>query len=304
MIDKGRIYCAQIQAAWGTPETDISGTDFMEVLEDSNIVIVNENDNNPTVSGGFGQNEVVIGAARTEATMNFNMRSFGATPAPDWCTFAQAAGFVLAGTNPYTLVPAAIGVHKDITVWMYNGGRVIKAGNMMFDWEISADINKKAIISFTNGKGTLIALPTALASPTVTKSGAFTPVVLPMTKTILGSSAYSPLSFSIKGNSTIEQYVTGTSFGYGKSEITNREMEFEIVAYAELPATADPYTAMRAGGGTELTIEWGKTGEHIEITTDSANIKDIKEDKSGNLITWTISGLILDDDLTITVNKV
>lgn len=303
MLDKGRIYCAQIQGTWGTAETDITGSDFIEPNEDASLDIMAENDDNITVSGSTGQNPVILGPMHTEATLPFNMRSVGAN-APDWATMAQTAHWSLAtNTGVHTLtLPAITATQKDMTLWEYNGGMVTKASNLMFDWEISGEINKKCVFSLLSGKGVLDAIPAALAIPSVTKSGGFTPAIVAATKTILGSAVYSPLSFKIKGNNTVEQLVSGAAYGYGKSRISNRKVEFELQVYAELPATVDPYTAMRAGTETVLSIEFGKTGERIRIYTASANIKDIKKSKSGGLIVWDITGIICDDDLTVTVN--
>jgi len=309
MIKKGRIYLGQIQDAWGTPETDLVAGDFLEVNEDVEMSVICENEKNPTINGGYGQNAVILGAKRAECSLPFNVRSFGSTTVPDWCTMAQAAGFDLAESfiDPeykYILTPTALGTTQvDATIWEYNIGQVTKAGNMVFDWELSGESNKKCMFNMIGGKGVVQALPATGSRPTITKSAAYCPAIVSPTKTILGSATYSLISFSFKGNNTIEQFVDGSTYGYGKSRITNREIDFELQVYAEIPATVNPYTTMDAGSETTITINFGKTGEKIDIDTDSANIQNIERTESGNLVAWTITGVIVDDDLTITVNS-
>lgn len=309
MIRKGDLFLGQVQPAWGTPETDLIGADYLEVLDSSFLNVISENEKNPTVSGSFGQNAPIIGAMRTECQLDFNMRSFGASTIADWVAMARAAGLTPAtvtatGGNRYVLTPTALSATPvDITVWRYNNGQLIRAGNVMFDWMISAEINKKCLFSMTNGKGNLVALPSAAAYPTTAKIGTITPAVLPITKTILGSAVYSPLSFEISSNTIVEQRISGAGLGYGKSEITGREIDFKFQVYSEAPGIIDPYTAMRAGAESAISLVWGPATRQITIASASAVIQNVEESVNGNIVVWDITGVIADEDLTITVNS-
>ena len=304
MNKKHDIYVASIQTVEGTAEAGLGSGHFIEVLPDSKLDMTFENDENETVSGTFGSDPSIQGAARVDCQLDFNLRSFGSGVA-DWATISQGAGFALSTdivgeSNEYTLKQSM--KSKDVTVWKHNGTEVKKAHNLIFDWKIAGEINKKCTLSLI-GKGCLTALPGAGVSPTVTKSGHLTPAILPVTKVIFGSAVYSPLKFEFSGNNVVEQRVSGSDFGYGKSEMTDRKIKFSCQVYSEVTSVIDPYAAMRTGTSTELSFEFGPTGKKIKLITEHANILDIKESTSGNLIVWDISGDCNDDDFSIIVNS-
>lgn len=302
----------KLEVFFGKPQTtagvavDLVAADFLEVTSDSDLSMIFENESVENCSASFSSEPAVIGAVRSECQLDFNMRSFGATTVPDWAKMLTCAAFDITttdvgGSNKYTLNPVM--TSKDATVWRYNGLEVVKLQNLMFDWSISGELNKKCLLSL-KGKGCLNALPDIGVCPTITKNGSPTPAILPVTKVIFGSGLYSPLKFSFEGGVVVEQRVTGSDFGYGLSEVTDRKIKFSCTLYKDLPNVISPYTAMRNQSETELSFEFGKAGRKIKLITNHANISDIKEGTSGgNTQTWDISGTCNSDDFSIIVNS-
>lgn len=307
MNKKNDIYFAKQQTVLGTPETTMASANFIEPTTDSSVNMIFENESVETCQATFASAPAIQGAARGEANLQFNLRSFGAAVKPDWVTMLESCGCTTAdatvgATHKYTITQST--TSKDFTLWKFNGTECKKFGNMMGAWSISGDINKKCVLT-VDAKGTLVSIPTTVTAPSFTVNGSATPAILPVTKTVFGSTTlYSPLKFSFTSNNVIEQRINGTGFGYGTSELTDRKIQFSVTLYSELVSVCDPYTSMRNNTVSELSFEFGGvTGRKIKLIGLYANIKDIKESAEGNIRTWEISGDMTANDFSIIVNS-
>lgn len=314
MTKKKELFLAAIQANDRTPVETLDGTNFIEPQDGSKLELMPENEENNTVSGSINtQNPHIIGMMGAQAELNFLMRSVGDAAAPDWATVAQAAGLELASIEvgvdsyKYELSPSE-GVGLALTLWHYGGSKetlgatLKKAGNLKFQWKISAEMGKAAQFNLTGGKGAAVALPSAGTQPTVTKVEGVTPAVSQLTKSIIGEESYVPLNFSFEGGEVVEQRFDGSEFGYGECDITDRKIKWSAQVYADSPDVLDPMTAMRAASSGVLSFNWGRVGEKMEISSQAAQIIDIKENYAGNIPVWDISGICIDNDLLITIN--
>lgn len=311
MNAKNELFTAKLQTTFGTKEVPTIEDNYMEVLEGSKLDIVNETEDNVTTCSGFGQNAPIVGPMRADVQLDFAMRSFGVGIVPDWMKVAQASGFSLESNiaGYYKLTPTLVSEQftKDITVYHSRRGNTTtgilkKAYNCVFDWSISGEINKATKISFI-GKGSVDEVPSSITLSTCgTKIGTVTPALIPISKSIIGSAVYVPLSFEIKGNQPVEQRIGGVN-GYDVSELGDRKIDFSCRVYAEAPSVVDPYTALRNSTTGAFSFVWGPAGERIKINSNNAVISDVKETTSGNLVIFDITGKFVDNNFYISVRE-
>lgn len=311
MIKTHEAYLAKIQSAYGTPEDNLGADDFVEVLQDSKLDIIPSSDEYKTCAGRFSQNPAVIGSTYCDVQLDFNLRSFGADVIPDYANLWQAGNMKLTPTDvtngiKYVLTPAD--ESKDATVWKYggskksNGSQLKKAENCQFDWKISSESGKRAVLSLI-GKGTLAGIPVASSIPSgLTKSNAFVPAFLNTTKVILGSAVYRMIKWEYSANNVVEMSPDGSEYGYGPNEVTDQSIKWAITVYAESPNVIDPYTALLNSQEGQISFMYGPQGRKISITSLQSQLIDIKESSQGNIVSWDLSGLCIDNIFEAVIN--
>lgn len=312
MITASELYLARIQTTLGAGESDLTAADWIDCLPESKLDIVPTSDPMKTVSGRSSQDASVPGLINADIQLDFAIRSAGAAAPPSWANIAQAARLALteeevgSGTK-YILKPS--NGHKDVTVWKYGGAhganksQLKQAVNCVFDWKISQEVGKKAIISFQNGKGSLLSLPVSGTLPVIVKPELYTPALLAADTISIFGQQYKLIKYEISGNVPVEQYLDGTSFsGYGQSEAVDTEIKWSMTVYAESPTVVDPYTAWLNRTTGDINVVYGKTGEKISHNIGDAQIEDIKEGKQGNITSWDLTGISIDNNYTLTVN--
>ncbi len=313
MITASELYLARLQGALGVPESNLIAADWIDCLPESKLDIVPTSDPMKTVSGRSSQDASVPGLINADIQLDFAIRSAGASTIAHWVKIAQAARLgltedvVVAGTR-YILRPS--NEHKDVTVWKYGGAhganrsQLKQAVNCVFDWKITQEVGKKAIISFQSGKGSILSLPVAGTLPTIVKPELFTPALLAADLISLFGESYKLIKYEISGNVPVEQRLDGTTFsGYGNTEATDIEIKWAMTVYADSPNVIDPYTAWRNRTTGDIDITYGKTGEKISHSIGDAQIEDIKESKQGNITSWDMTGISIDNNYTLTVNS-
>lgn len=313
MVTSSELYLARLQAALGVGEAALTASDWIDCLGESKLDIVPTSDPMRTVSGRSSQDASVPGLINADIQLDFVIRSAGAAVLPHWMKIAQAARLALTETvvdngTKYILKPSDI--HKDVTVWKYGGApganksQLKQAVNCVFDWKITQEVGKKAIISFQSGKGSILNLPISGTLPTIVKPELYTPALLSADLISLFGQSYKLIKYEISGSVVVEQRLDGTTFsGYGNTEATDHEIKFAITVYADTPNVIDPYTAWRNSTTGDILITYGKTGEKISHNIGDAQIDDIKESKQGNITSWDMTGISIDNNYTLTVNS-
>jgi hypothetical protein len=314
MIKELECFLAKKQAVRGTAGDDLDGNNFFPALPDSKLEVVPETTPIETVSADYDQDISVRGFVNVNAQLSCYMRSLGITTEPDYAVLARAAGFAVDGPTDgiFTLTPITAvtdSTGDDLEVWHYlggigtNGSVLTKAGNIVGDWKLSAEVGKPPIFQLTGAKGKFISQAAATMVVSIVKDRSLIPPVLPLTVSINGV-AYKLLKFEFSGRNTVEQYIDcAETYGFGETEITKKKIGFSFTCYANA-SLANPLTAVLAGAVVDdVVLTWGITNRKTQITVTEPQFIDCKVTESGGLTSWEVTGIATQNNLTIVQNS-
>ena len=311
MKDALKLFLFQLQETEGTPETDLTGTDFIEADPGSGIepdVVVTDIN---TAGNGFDQDAAVVGKYMCNSTLVFPLRNWGASDSnvlPDWATVLQCAGFSLTQNNGYYILTPVSNSIQDGTLWTYSGdlrasqSLLTKAGNLKFSPKFTLDFAGESIgkIEFT-GVGRYGGAPTTATQPSVTKNRTAVPPLRSVTMEINGDSNYRCLNLEIDFNQDVDATTLPSDVsGVGKSEITTRKVKFTAKCYREITATVDPESAMFALTEGAINVSWYISNE-IQILSGYSQITKVSPSEENGVQTWDIEGQLNRNDFIIRV---
>lgn len=314
MIKELDCFLVKMQATFGSQGDDLDGNNFFPALPDSKIEVIPAMNDIEIVSAIYDQDISVRGFVNVNAQLSCYMRSLGLLVEPDYGLLARASGFAAAGPTsgkftytPITTVTDSTG--NDLEVWHYVGGLgtsgsiLTKAGNVMGDWKISADIGKPAVFQLSGAKGIYVSQAAATMVGSIVKNRGLIPAALPVTVSINGVS-YKVLKFEFTGKNTVEQYIDcSETYGFGNTEITKKKIGFSFTCYADA-SLSRPLDAVIAGAVVDdVVLTWGITARKIEIKATDPQFTDCKNGESGGLITWEVSGICTQNNFLITQNS-
>ncbi len=311
MEDKLKLFLFQKQDTEGTPETDLTGADMVELEPASGI----EPDISPTeidlVSGSFDQDAAVIGRYRANVTATAPLRPFGAADSdvePDFGPILECAGFSVNAQNSYyDYVPVSTST-TDGTMWEYSGAKganlslLTKAGNLKFDWKVNLDFSGDVIgrIELT-GAGRYDGAPTNSTQPSVTKNRTAVPPLRGVTMQINADADYRPISFEFTGNQEVDPTVLASHVsGVGMSKITSRKIKFSGKFYRDVTGTTDPQAALFALTEGLTSFSWTSTNGVVVMATYTQLTKVTPSEENG-VQTYDVEGQCNRNDFKIRV---
>jgi hypothetical protein len=301
------------QTTKGTAESTFEATDVVEVESGAKIVHSPHVRNIRLVGGGYGWRKSIIGPREIGLSASLPFRTGGAAKSPgDIAKFLQASGFkqtIDAGdTGVYTFTPTAKPTEqKAFTAWMLSGNPDASsciaqiARDVMGTCKISLDFNEAiALLSF-DGKGALASIPTAGSQVTKTPSTIHTPALIGATVSIFNDTDYVPISieFDVKATVTVTLDPTDNS-GCGITVLTNREIDYTMKVYKK--SSTDPHTRLYTGLVGGISVEWGVENNKFEVATTKAEVTGVDASDQDGVTCIDVSGKILDDDLTVTID--
>lgn len=290
------------QIAAGTPETSFDVSNIVEIESGSKFTHSPHVRNIRLVNGGFGWKKSIVGPREVGLTASLPFRTGGEIDKPgDVAVFLEASGFKMEDDNGvYTFKPTTS--PSQFTAWMLSGnpGTCIahKARDVKGACKISLDFNEAiALLSF-DGKGILSEFPATDTHKTITTATTTpTPSLVGATINLFDDTDLIPVNieFDIKATVTVTLDPTNDS-GCGITLLTNREIDYTMKVYKR--TSIDPYSTLYSANHGTISVGWDK----FKVETNKAEITGIDTSDQDGVTCLDISGKILDDDLTVTID--
>jgi hypothetical protein len=293
------------QSIAGTAEESFDESDIVEIESGSTFTHSPHVRNIRLVNGGFGWKKSIVGPREVGLTASLPFRTGGEEDNPgDVAVFLEASGFKKEGDDNgvYTFKPTAS--PSQFTAWMLSGnpgtGSCIAhiARDVKGACKISLDFNEAiALLSF-DGKGILSDIPDTDTHKTITTATTTpTPSLVGATINLFNDTNLIPVNieFDIKATVTVTLDPTNDS-GCGITLLTNREIDYTMKVYKR--TSIDPYSTLYSANHGTISVEWDK----FKVETKKAEITGIDTSDQDGVTCLDISGKILDDDLTITID--
>jgi hypothetical protein len=290
------------QATYGTAETELTASDFVEVLDGSQLAVTIDSEEIKVVGPGFDQLPSVPGRETGELTLVFPLRSFGTGVLPDFDGPLQCCDMTATDstTGYYIYTPTLNGV--DGCAWNFYGhsgtSNLDKVSNFKGSFKISLEAGKPARLEIT-GPCAYNGLSTGTV-PTVTRNRSHIPAVLGATVSINGS-AYKFISAEFDANQSAELDVDASaSNGCGQGNITERAIKWSAKVYADSQSTLDPIAAIRASTEAATSFSWG-SGAEVKIDAAYTQITDCKKSDQNGVTTWDLNGQCNRNDFSLSI---
>jgi hypothetical protein len=297
------------QSTAGTAEESFEASDIVEIESGSKFTHSPHVRNIRLVNGGFGWKKSIVGPREVGLTASLPFRTGGEIDKPgDVAVFLEASGFKKEDDDNgvYTFKPTTS--PSQFTAWMLSGnpgtGSCIahKARDVKGACKISLDFNEAiALLSF-DGKGILSEIPATDTHKTITTATTTpTPSLVGATITLFGDNDLIPVNieFDIKATVTVTLDPTKDS-GCGITLLTNREIDYTMKVYKR--TSIDPYSTLYSANHGTISVEWGVVKNKFKVETTKAEITGIDTSDQDGVTCLDISGKILDDDLTVTID--
>jgi hypothetical protein len=303
---------AKIQATFGTMATPLTSADYVQPgkpvlgLDVATAEV-------ETVGVTFGQDSSVVGAREASFSCSFPMRSGAAEGVPgDWALFLQACGFketINGHIHSYAIAQSQAD-WKDLTLWAFSGGHGSNAAlrqviaNALFSAKINLDFNTcYGSIDFT-GKGAYAELPVVATQPTCTRKTLKTPNLLGFRGFFMMSSYHLlSLNFDIANEiSVVNNPQASDGSGKGVSLLTSMKIKFDAKVYVDTAMSEQPQKTLTDGTSGTITVAFGTEPNAFSIVSGAAQIISVKESEQNKVKTYDISGICVDNNLTISVD--
>lgn len=301
------------QTTKGTAESSFQATDVVEVEAGAKFTHSPHVRNIRLVSGGYGWSKSIIGPREVGISASLPFRTGGAAKSPgDIAKFLQASGFKqtidTGNTGIYTFTPTAKPTEqKAFTAWLLSGNPdsssciTYIAQDVMGSGKITLDFNDAVAMFSFEGKGALASIPVSGSHTAKTPNSTPTPALIDATISIFGDSGLIPINIEIDIKNTVMVTLNPTKDnGLGISLITNREIDYTMKVYKR--TSIDPFTRLFTGLKGGISVEWGVDNNKFAVNTTKAEITGIGESDQDGVTCYDISGKILDDDLTVTID--
>ncbi len=290
----------------GTAETSFDESDIVEIESGSKFTHSPHVRNIRLVNGGFGWKKSIVGPREVGLTASLPFRTGGEGPG-DVAVFLEASGFKMESDNGvYTFKPTTS--PYQFTAWMLSGNPGANsciahiARDVKGACKISLDFNEAiALLSF-DGKGILSDIPDTDTHKTITTATTTpTPSLVGATITLFGDTDLIPVNieFDIKATVTVTLDPKNDS-GCGITLLTNREIDYTMKVYKR--TSIDPYSTLYSANHGTISVEWGVVNNKFKVETKKAEITGIDTSDQDGVTCLDISGKILDDDLTVTID--
>ena len=321
-FQKLNLLLAKQQTALGTKAPAILTTTDQAAVDDTFELIYDKEFAEQSLAQAiFGQPQLVGGLAKVDAKVVLPIIPTGSATVPAVGKFLNSCGTVYAlATKKHSWTPSsAVGSEwKDMSLNSYTGDKttgdstLTKSHSCMFDCEISGDIGKMVLATFT-GKGVPDGTPAPTSYPTdsVTAISTGVPAMLKnATQTINGLTLHI-LKISFKFGNDVQLIKSlGDDSGHGQAMIVGRKATLETTVYMEDSsvtnhATTGLQAVMVAGTLGTTTIKFGPaTDSLISIIsgTNKSQITKCKPSVDNGIMCWDVSINFIDNDVTLAIN--
>jgi hypothetical protein len=318
------LFLAKLQAVLGTPEAALTAADdLLCCTPESKVEVVPAFEDTETVQANLGNDKATRGMVNASANIGMFIKSTGTTTGlvPSIHKLAQACGMIVEivpcvgstfkykyrpAINPSSTVPP-----KDLTIWKFGGvgigvqTTILKVGNIQGNWKISGKTGSKVKFELTDGKGIFVNEDVAgiMVDASAYINNMAVPAALPLT-VLINNIAYNVTEFSFEGGNTVDQYPKcSEDNGYGISEITKKKGKFDFTAVSDAIGAMPPRLDMLNGEIIQpISLGFGGTGG-VLLEVASPLYKDVKDESSGNISVWKVSGDMVYNDFLMTINK-
>lgn len=308
VVDLGMLLL-KIQQTQGVMETVLATTCLSEATKpqltfDPSVTEV-------ALSGsGFSQNASVIGPLEGALNGSYPVRTGGAVDSPgDWAIPLQACGFKETElSHVYTYTPSSVQSEwKGLTAYMYSGNKntsgamLRKLANILGTGKITLDFEKSIATFEFNGKGAYDGGAAATETqPAVTKSTALVQNLKGAVMSLFSDSDYIPISIEFDIGNEVNVTTNGANSvsGKGISVFTKRAIKWTMKCYRDTNVT--PETTLLAGTTGTISVQWGTAPNKITVATTKAQITKADVGDQNGVETYDLSGICVDNDLTIT----
>jgi len=167
--------------------------------------------------------------------------------------------------------------------------------------KITLDFNDAVAMFSFEGKGALASIPASSTHTAKTPTSTPTPALIDATISIFDDTDLIPINIEIDIKNTVMVTLNPTKDnGLGISLITNREIDYTMKVYKR--TSIDPFTGLFTGLVGGISVGWGVDNNKFTVNTTKAEITGIGESDQDGVTCYDISGKILDDDLTVTID--
>jgi hypothetical protein len=303
------------QSALGTKQSSLVYTDFVTIGNDFELKYSKEFAEQNLTQGIFGQPQGVAGMSKIDAKITIPIIPTGSATLPNVDPFLMASGMAYTlATYKHSYAPSSVvSGWKDQTLWSYTGNKtsgdsiLTKAHSIMFDWELSAEIGKESLMTFT-GMGVPDGVPAAATYPTdaVSLLSTVPPAMLKNSTMTINGLTLNILKFSVKiGNEVVLIKGASDESGYIQAMIVGRKSTWTATAYMDNASSNNPLTGMAAGTLATTTIKYGNATNSLVSVTSGSNKSEIIDCPMGNdgkIMTWDFSGKFVDNNFTLAIN--
>jgi hypothetical protein len=316
MNDKLSWAAAVAQTVLGTPIAVNPATNFLQ-LSEFDIEFNQMMDTVNVMSGNFTTEPQVLGNLNATVKGKCSLISGGVETPPPCDLLLKSMGFTatidatpVAGSR---YIYTRSGSQTDLSMCKYQvdgtNGRTLNANSiMMNNGKISLESGKVSGFEFAGvgcAGGVSNALPQvtgALTRPTLVKFPKY--VVNDIATTILDTS-YNVVKCDIEIVNKIAQKPLMTGFGFGAGEIVDEQVKFNFTTLINSAMSPLPFARLRSSQTPgAFSITFGSVaGQRVSIVSTKAQFQNVKESKTGDLISNDVSGEFIDNDLIITFNS-
>lgn len=318
-FQKLNLLLSKKQAVQGTKEAALVYTDFVTVDDTFSLDYKKEFSEQSLVQGILGQPQRVGGVSSVEVKVSMPIIPTGdATPLPNVDPFLRSCGLKYAlATKKHTYTPklAVVTDYADMTLWGYTGDKtasdsvLTKCANTMFDAEITGEVGKPAMCTFT-GKGVPDGVPASATYPATATAliAAVPPAILKNCVVTINGGTFSLLKFSVKTGNDVQLIKSAADeSGYLQAMITGVKSAWSATVYMVDASTAanNPLTGMAAGTLATTSIKFGAATDSLISIVSGASKSQITECKQGadnGIMTWELAGIFVDNDYLLTIN--
>lgn len=301
------------QAAKGTAQQSFVADDIVEVEAGAKFTHSPHVRNMRLVRGDYGWSKSIIGPREVGISASLPFRTGGEAKKPgDIAKFLEACAFKMSidaeEEGIYTFTPTAKPTEqKAFTAWLLSGNPdsssciTYIAQDVMGSGKITLDFNDAVAMFSFEGKGALASIPASGSHTAKTPNSTPTPALIDATISIFGDSDLIPINIEIDIKNTVMVTLNPTKDnGLGISLITNREIDYTMKVYKR--TSTDPFTGLFTGLVGGISVEWGVNSNKFAVNTTKAEITGIGESDQDGVTCYDISGKILNDDLTVTID--
>jgi len=311
MVEKLQCLLIQKQATFGTAETDLATGDYIETVGPATMRLNNNGTEYDAVGSGFTQGGYIPGMRDLDLAFKVYCATNGSDAPGQYGTLLECSAFAMSESvdGAFVYTPTSnIATMSHFTAWLYsgnletNGCFVRKAYNGIFSpkWTFG---NGKPTLCDLSAKLGYYAIPAVGTQVAVTRQTTIPSAFLGASAlSILGDNDYQVISGEIDaGQESVLTADPLDTFGCGMALVTDRKFKFNFKVYQDVPGTVDPETALHGKTTGALTITYGTVPQSMSWASTMAQFTDVEHNDEGGVSTWTISGIMQQNNFTHTL---